>query len=83
MVQKLIKEEYDLDQSIEAVQLYGTLDKAMDYLASKDSESGDEQVVKPATSLELTSDERYAKSSVHAVSHCLHFWLYGSIIGGT
>ena len=47
MVQQLIEEEYDLDASIEAVQLFGTLDKAMDYLARKDAENGDDEDAPP------------------------------------
>ena len=59
VVQQLVEEEYDLDASIEAVQLFGTLEKAIDYLATKDADSGDEESVTPTmASTELTTDER-------------------------
>lgn len=58
VVQQLIEEEYDLDQSIEAVQLFETLDEAIDYLATKDSDGGNEQAVSPAKHLAPRTDER-------------------------
>ena len=61
MVQELVEEyEYDLDASIEAVQLFGTKERAMDYMARKEGGSEDEEVITPsAPILETTPDERY------------------------
>ena len=42
-VQQLVEEyEYDLEASIEAVRLCGNVNKAMDYLARKDTEEGED-----------------------------------------
>ena len=44
-VQELIEDEYDLEAAIEAVRLCGgSLQKAMDYLARKDTEDGEDIV---------------------------------------
>ena len=60
VVQQLVEEyEYDLDASIEAVQLFGMLDRAMDYLARKDADDEDEEAVTPKVAIvEPTADER-------------------------
>ena len=60
VVQQLVEEyEYDLDASIEAVQLFGTQQGAMDYLAGKEGDSGDEGMIAPsATILEPAAEER-------------------------
>ena len=61
VVQQLVEEyEYDLDASVEAVQLFGTKQGAMDYLAGKEGDSGDEERIAPsATILEPAAEERY------------------------
>ena len=42
-VQQLVEEyEYDLEASIEAVRLCGNVNKAMDYLARKDTDEGED-----------------------------------------
>lgn len=60
VVQQLVDEfEYDMEASIEAVQLFETLEKAMDYLARKDIGNGDEETVTPAVAVVgPTIDER-------------------------
>ena len=59
VVQQLVEEyEYDLDASIEAVQLFGTKERAMDYLARKEGDSEDEMITPSAAILETTPDER-------------------------
>ena len=61
IVQQLVNEfEYDLDDSIEAVQLLGTLDRAMDYLARKEGENGSEEDTTPVVVIEpgATPEER-------------------------
>ena len=62
IVQQLLEAEYEVDESIEAVQLFGSLDKAMDYLARKDG--GDEEAVAPVTSVAPITDGRYVKNHV-------------------
>ena len=61
VVQQLVEEyEYDLDASIEAVQLFGTKERAMDYLARKEGDSEDEETITPSAAIpEATPDERY------------------------
>jgi hypothetical protein len=61
VVQQLVDEyEYDLDASIEAVVLFGTKQRAMDYLAGKEGDSGDEEMIAPrAALLEPALEERY------------------------
>ena len=61
VVQQLVDEyEYDLDASIEAVQLFGSKQGAMDYLAGKEGDSGDEEMIAPnAALLEPALEERY------------------------
>ena len=61
VVQQLVEEyEYDLDASIEAVQLFGTKQMAMDYLAGKEGDSGDEEMIAPSAAiLEPAAEERY------------------------
>ena len=61
MVQQLVEEyEYDLDAAIEAVQLFGSKQGAMDYLAGKEDDSGDEEMIAPnAAFLEPALEERY------------------------
>ncbi len=57
MVQQLVEVyEYDLNASIEAVQLFGTKERAMDYLARKEGDSEDEETITPI--VEPTPDER-------------------------
>ena len=52
MVQQLVEEyEYDLDASIEAVVLFGTKQGAMDYLAGKEGDSGNEEMISPTATL--------------------------------
>jgi hypothetical protein len=59
VVQQLVEEyEYDLDASIEAVVLFGTLQRAMDYLAGKEGDSGDEMIAPSAALPEPTLEER-------------------------
>lgn len=58
VVQQLTDEEYDLDASIEAVRLFGTLEKAMDYLAKKDTESGDDEEQHSVATVGPTTDDR-------------------------
>lgn len=60
VVQQLVEEyEYNLDASIEAVQLFGTKERAMDYLARKEGDSDDEEVITPSVAIpETTPDER-------------------------
>ena len=59
VVQQLVEEyEYDLDASIEAVQLFGTKERAMDYLARKEGDSEDEEMITPSAAIfETTPDE--------------------------
>ena len=61
VVQLLVEEyEYDLDASIEAVQIFGSKQAAMDYLAGKEGDSGDEEMIAPnAALLEPALEERY------------------------
>ena len=61
VVQQLVEEyEYDLDASIEAVQLFGSVQGAMDYLAGKEGDSEDEEMIAPnAALLEPALEERY------------------------
>lgn len=62
VVQQLVEEyEYDLDASIEAVQIFnGSKQAAMDYLAGKEGDSGDEEMIAPnAALLEPALEERY------------------------
>ena len=57
VVQQLVeKYDYDLNASIEAVQLFGTKERAMDYLARKEGDSEDEEMITPI--IEPTPDER-------------------------
>ena len=58
VVQQLVEEEYDLDASIEAVRLFGTLEKAMDYLAKKETESGDDEAQPFIPTVGPTTDDR-------------------------
>ena len=58
VVRQLVEEEYDLDASIEAVRLFGTLEKAMDYLAKKETESGDDEVQPSIATVAPTTDDR-------------------------
>ena len=59
VVQQLVEEyEYDLESSIEAVQLFETLERAMDYLARKEADNDGEEVITPSiTVVEPTADE--------------------------
>ena len=60
IVQQLVDVfEYNLADSIEAVQLLGTQDRAVDYLASKDAENSNEEDVTPPVVTEPTPEERY------------------------
>jgi hypothetical protein len=61
VVQQLVEEyEYDLDASIEAVQIFGSRQAAMDYLAGKEGDSEDEEMIAPnASLLEPALEERY------------------------
>ena len=66
VVQQLVEEyEYDLEASIDAVRLCGgTLERAMDYLARRDTENGEELLtdVEPALDMGLVgepTEERY------------------------
>lgn len=60
-VKQLVEEyEYDLEASIEAVRLCGTVNEAMDYLARKGSDEGEDIIAKfkPMMSdLETISEE--------------------------
>ena len=58
VVQQLVEEEYDLDAAIEAVRLFGTLEKAMDYLAKKDTENGNDEVQLSVRTIGPTTDDR-------------------------
>ena len=60
MVQQLVEEyEYDLDAVIEAVQLFGIKERAMDYLAGKEGDIGDEEMIPPSVAvLEPAVEER-------------------------
>ena len=67
LVRQLVDEfEYDLEASIEAVQLFGTLDKALDYLAKKDAENDGETAI--TLSLPVSGpipEERYDKLCIN------------------
>lgn len=61
VVQQLVEEyDYDLDASIKAVQLCGTKQRAMDYLARREGDSEDEEPC--AMLLEPPIQERYEYS---------------------
>ena len=66
VVQQLVEEyEYDLDASIEAVQLFGSMQAAMDYLVGKEGDSG---MFGRSADPELAFEERYSKIRVVCVS---------------
>ena len=81
MVQQLVeKYDYDLNASIEAVQLFGTKERAMDYLARKEVDSEDEETItQSVATTEPTAEERYKELDFNAIANCLLFnvqWKY-------
>ena len=83
VVQQLVEEyEYDLEASIEAVQLFGTKQGAMDYLAGKEGDSRDEEMIAPsATILEPAVEERCILIIKLAIfDHLYMFYNSGTII---
>lgn len=59
MVQELVEEyDYDLDSSIEAVQLFRTKHRALDYLARKEDDS-EEEIIYSSSLLGPDARERY------------------------